>query len=145
MCKESLLSLWKTRMDLEKDRKLGVCGCPKDSSSAVNRCLAHFKLLFLYLGASLMVQTVKSLPAMWETHVWSLGGEDPLEKEMATHSCILTWRISWTEEPGGLLSMGSQRVRHNRANNTHIVLLSHLATANNYTWKRLRWDKQIPP
>ena len=51
---------------------------------------------------------------MQETQVQSLGREDPLEKEMATHSSILTWEIPWTEEPGGLQSMGSQRVRHNR-------------------------------
>ena len=56
---------------------------------------------------------VKSLPAIWETGVQYLGWEDPLEKEMATHSSILTWRIPWTEEPGGLQSMGSQRVGHN--------------------------------
>ena len=57
-----------------------------------------------------MAQTVKSLPAMQETRLRSLGQEDPLEKEMATHSSILAWEIPWTEEPGGLLSMGSQRV-----------------------------------
>ena len=55
---------------------------------------------------------VKSLPAMWETQVRSLGGEDPLEKDMATHSSILAWRIPWTEEPDGLQSTGSQRVGH---------------------------------
>ena len=55
---------------------------------------------------------VKNLPTMWETRVQSLGQEDPLEKEMATHSSVLTWRIPRTEEPGGLSSMGSQRVRH---------------------------------
>ena len=55
---------------------------------------------------------VKSLPAMWETRVRSLGGEDPLQEEMATHSSILAWRISWTEEPGRLQSVGSQRVGH---------------------------------
>ena len=55
---------------------------------------------------------VKNLPAMQETRVQSLGQEDPLEKEMATHSSILAWRISRTEEPGGLQSMGSQRVGH---------------------------------
>ena len=60
-----------------------------------------------------MAQTVKNLPAMRETQVRSLGQEDPLEKEMATHSSILAWRIPWTEEPGGLQSMRSQRVRHN--------------------------------
>ena len=55
---------------------------------------------------------VKNLPIMQETQVQSLGQEDPLEKEMATHSSILAWKIPWTEEPGGLQSMGSQRVRH---------------------------------
>ena len=62
-----------------------------------------------------MAQTVKNLPAMWETRVWSLGREDPLEKEMATHSSILTWKIPWTEEPGRLQSMGSKRVGHDWA------------------------------
>ena len=52
---------------------------------------------------------VKNPPAMWETWVRSLGWEDPLEKGMAPHSSILAWRIPWTEEPGGLQSMGSQR------------------------------------
>ena len=61
---------------------------------------------------SLVAQMVKSLPAVQETWVQSLGQEDPLEKEMATHSRILAWRIPWTEEPGGLQSTGSQRVRH---------------------------------
>ena len=60
-----------------------------------------------------MAQTVKHLSAMLETRVQSLGQEDPLEKEMATHSSILAWRIPWTEEPGRLQSMGSQRVGHN--------------------------------
>ena len=55
---------------------------------------------------------VKNHPAMQETGVWSLGWEDPLEKEMATHSSILAWKIPWTEEPGRLQSMGSQRVGH---------------------------------
>ena len=55
---------------------------------------------------------VKNLPAIQETQVQSLGREDPLEREMATHSSILAWRIPWTEEPGGLQSMGSQRVGH---------------------------------
>ena len=54
---------------------------------------------------------VKCLPAMQETRVWSLGWEDPLEKEMATQSSTLAWKILWMEEPGGLRSMGSQRVR----------------------------------
>ena len=58
-----------------------------------------------------MAQSVKSLPAMWESQVQSLGQEDPLEKEMATHPSILTWRIPWTEEADGLEPMRSQRVR----------------------------------
>ena len=65
-----------------------------------------------------MAQTVKNLPAMQETQVQSLGQEDPLEKGMATHSNILAWRILWTEEPGGLQSVGWQRVRHNQVTNT---------------------------
>ena len=59
-----------------------------------------------------MAQTVKHLPAMQKTWVGSLGQEDPLEKEMAAHSSALAWKIPWTEEPGGLQSMGSQRVGH---------------------------------
>ena len=60
--------------------------------------------------ASLVAQMVKSLPAMWETWVGSLDQEDPLEKDMATHSSILAWEIPWTEEPGGLPSPGLQTV-----------------------------------
>ena len=60
-----------------------------------------------------MAQMVKHLPAVQETRVRSLGQEDPLEKEMATHSSILAWKIPWMEEPGGLQSMESQRVGHN--------------------------------
>ena len=59
-----------------------------------------------------MAQTGKNLPAVQETWVRSLGQEDPLETEMATHSSILAWEIPWAEEPGGLQSMGSQRVTH---------------------------------
>ena len=55
---------------------------------------------------SLVIQMVNHLPAMWETRIQSLGQEDPLEKEMATHSSVLAWRILWTEEPGGLQSIG---------------------------------------
>ena len=61
---------------------------------------------------SLVAQMVKNLLAMQETQVQFLGQEDPLEKRMTTHSSILTWRIPWTEEPGGLQSMGSQRVTY---------------------------------
>ena len=71
-----------------------------------------FMSLLTTLWASLVAQLVKNSPAMQETWVRSLGREDPLEKKMATHSSILTWRILWTDESGGLQSMGSQRVRH---------------------------------
>ena len=67
---------------------------------------------FRRFGASLVAQVVKNLPAVQETRVRSLGWEDPLEKEMATHSSILAWKISWTEGPGGLQSTRSQRVGH---------------------------------
>ena len=61
----------------------------------------------------MVAQMVKGLPAMQETQVRSLDWEDPLKKEMATHSSTLAWKIPWTEEPGKLESMGSQSVRHN--------------------------------
>ena len=61
----------------------------------------------------LVIQTVKNLPAMWETWVLSLGQEDPLEKGMATHYSILAWRVPWAEVPGRLQSMGVTRVEHN--------------------------------
>ena len=70
------------------------------------------KLFSIYYGVRVLAQRVKRLPAKQETWVRSLGQEDPLEKEMATHSSILAWKIPWTEKPGRLQSVGSQRVRH---------------------------------
>ena len=67
---------------------------------------------FFFKDDSLVAQTVKHLPTVWETRVQSLGEEDPLEKEMAPHSSTLAWKIPWMEEPGGLQSMGSLRVGH---------------------------------
>ena len=64
------------------------------------------------VGAFLVAQPVKHLPTRWETWVRFQGWEDPLEKEMATHSRTIAWKIPWTEEPGRLQSTGSQRVRH---------------------------------
>ena len=78
--------------------------------------------------ASLVAQMVKNLPEMGGTRVWSIGWEDPLEKGMATHSSLLAWRIPWTEEPGGLQSMGLQRVRHDLAINTLL----------GYNWHRVK-------
>ena len=68
--------------------------------------------LVFSMGASLVAQTITRLPARWDTQVRSLGQEDTLEKEMATHSSILAWRIPGTRKPGGLPSMGSHRVGH---------------------------------
>ena len=73
---------------------------------------------FFQYQASLVAQMVKNVPAVQETQVQSLGWEDPLEKEMAPQSSILAWEIPWTEEPGGLPSVGSQRVGHDLATTT---------------------------
>ena len=81
----------------------------RDSSSKNTGVLAYLRST----GWLPVAQTVKNLPAVQETQLWSLGWEDPLEKGMATHSTILEWRIPGTEEHGGLQSMWLQRVRHN--------------------------------
>ena len=78
-------------------------------------------LLLLPLALFRTSEAGKHLPAVRETWVWSLGGQDPLEKEMAVHFSILLWIIPWTEEPGGLQSMGSWRVRHDWVTNTNWV------------------------
>ena len=87
-----------------------------------NKRLPHAEDRLLYIlawpGASLVAQMVKNLPQVQEIWVQSLGWEDPLEKGMATHSSFLAWKIPWTEEPGGLQSVGSQRVRQSWAANT---------------------------
>ena len=82
-------------------------------SFSISPSSEHPGLVSFRIRASLMAQTVKNLPVILETHVQSLGHEKPLEKGMATHSSIVAWRITWTEKPGGVQSMGSQRVRHN--------------------------------
>jgi len=84
---------------------LKALSCPPPPPSS-HHTLSTFK------GASLVAQIIKSLPAIRKTWVPFLGWEDPLEKEMATHSSIVAWRIPWMEEPGRLQSMGSQRIRH---------------------------------
>ncbi len=86
--------------------------------------LSPNRLVCSTLG-SLVAQIVKNLPATQETQIRSLGQKDPLEKEMATHSSILAWEIPWTEEPGGLQSMGSQRAGCNVATvHTQILVQS---------------------
>ena len=79
------------------------------------------EIIYSFVWTSLMAQTVKRLPTMWETRVWSLGRTDPLEKEMATHSSTLAWKIPW-EDPGRLQSMGSQRVGHDWATSLSLSL-----------------------
>ena len=87
---------------------------------------------------SLVAQRVKHPPAMQKTWVQSLGREDPLETEMVTHSSILAWRIPWTEEPGGLQSMGLQRVRHHWVTNTHTEGWSKIRTEESF---RFQWPR----
>ena len=84
-------------------------------------CISHFLYLFIH-WSSLVAQRVKHPPAIQETRVWSLGWEDPLGKEMATHSSFLAWKIPWTAELGGLQSIGSQRVRHDWATTAHAFI-----------------------
>ena len=93
--------------------------------------------------ASLMAQMIKNPPAKQETSVRSLGWEDPLEKGMATQSSILAWRIPWTEEPGRLQSMGSQRVRYDWVTNTHTHIHLHTALPVRPVFLRQGWN--LPP
>ena len=94
--------------------------------------------------ASPVAQTIKILPAMQETQVWSLGREDPLEKEMATHPSILAWRFPWTEEPGELQSTGSQRVRRDWVINTFTASARRLSWWRQQTgWKGCAAESKI--
>ena len=86
-------------------------------------------------SSSLVVQIVKHLPTMQKTRVQSLGQEDPLEKEMATHSSTLAWKIPWMEEPGGLQSVGSQRVRHDWVTSLHSLQNTHFMYINSWRWR----------
>ena len=101
------------------------------------------------LRTSLGAQRLKHLPPMWETRVQSLGREDPLEKEMATQSSILAWRIPWTEKPAGLQSTGSQRVGHDRATSLQTLLMAQWWTSRMQCRRRRRpefnpWIRKIP-
>ena len=101
------------------------------------------------IWASPVAQMVKNLPAMQETWARSLGREDPLEKKMAIHSSILAWRIPWTEDPGGLQSIGLQRVWHNWVTNTHThILYTHTYTHTHIQYFNMQaerdlWDHQV--
>ena len=95
------------------------------------------------MGASLVVQMVKHLAAMWKTWVWSLDQEDPLEKEMATHSSTLAWKIPWTEESGRLQSMGSQRTGHDWEPSLSLYKYLHISDSlgheNSLAWFPFLW------
>ena len=101
-------------------------GLSRVFSNTTIRNYQFFSAQSSFWPTSYMAQMVKNLPAMQETWFRSLGWEDPLEKGMATHSSILAWRIPWTEEPGRLQSMGSQRVRHYCVTNTFLAKSKHL-------------------
>ena len=102
---------------------MGCSPWGRKESGMTERLTLTYLLSHIGLRASPVAQLVKNLPAVEETRVQSPGWEDPLEKEMATPSSILAWTISWTEEPGGLQSMGSQSVGHNRATNIYLLNL----------------------
>ena len=118
------------------------------------RIAQQFFFFFCEIYASLVAQRLKRLPPMRETQVRSLGGEDPLEKEMAAHSSILAWRIPWTEEPGGLQSTASQRVGHNWVtlltyllNSSYWLFFMHSVSLHSHLWDGLSltwcWNKII--
>ena len=99
-----------------------------------------------------MAQMVKNPPVMWETWVRSLGGEDTLEKEMATHSSILAWRIPWTEEPGGLQSMGRKELdmteRLNSTARCGRTVVRHWSFYKNHlenSWRGGGSNNHVPP
>ena len=100
--------------------KLNCKGSPKEQGT-----LNFFDSFYM---ASLLAQMVKCLPAMQETRVWFLGREDPLEKEMATHSITLAWKFPWMEEPDRLQSMGLQRVGHDWTTSLHFTCMAYWFT-----------------
>ena len=102
--------------------------------------MGPFVLWYFNIRTSLVAQMVKRLPTMWQTQVQSPGREDLLEKEMATHSNILAWKIPWTEEPGRLQSMGSQRVRHDWATS---LFFQHIKWFEFKRYKRIYSEKSL--
>ena len=116
---------------------------PLNNAEVLTTEIPGIVLVLSFFRASLVAHLVKNPPAMWETWVWFLSGEDPLEKGMATHSSILAWRIPWTEEPGRLQSMGSQRVRHDWV--VFTFTLSFLKTClNNSSFKSMSQPSTLP-
>ena len=101
------------------------------------------QVFFFFIHGSLVAQTVKRLSTMQETWVWSLGREDPLEKEMAIHSSTIAWKIPWTDEPDKLQSTGLQRVGHDWATSLYGLLLlfffNHFCSISRYTLHSIMW------
>ena len=108
---------WRMRLR----NKVGVRGLMPfaGKSPDPNPCVPFIVNFYFLIHVLLVAQVVKCLLTMWETWVRSLGQEDPLEKGMTTHSSIHAWKIPWTKEPGGLQSMGSQRIGHNWVTSLH--------------------------
>ena len=122
------------------EHKFSFCFSCQETQKACNAWLQQqkvkedhtFSSSFYVRWASLVAQRLKRLPSMQETWGWSLGQENPLEKEMATHSSILAWRIPWMEEPGGLQSTGSQRVRHDWTTSLHFSAMYKINNTQGY-------------
>ena len=108
----------------------------------VEFCQIMSLLKYVFIRTSLVAYMVKHLPTMLETQVWSLGWEDPLEREMAIHFSTLAWKIPWTEEPGRLQSMGSQRVGQDWV--TSLSLLSSLGLIHLLIWESLPGRHKAP-
>ena len=117
----------------------GVCITSLELSSVGTECQNLYISVWMS-WLSLVAQMVNNLPAMWETQVWSLGQEDPLEKGMATHCSIPAWRMPKIEEPGRLKSMGSQRVQHNSATKTFTFFTVSVIDCS-WPWKSMTLDK----
>ena len=122
----------------------------------IQACTCISVCLYIYRQASLVAQRLKCLPAMQETWVRSLGWEDPLEKEMATHSSILAWRIPGTEEPGGLQPTGLQRVGHDWVTSLYFTSLHNIERKTHFSYREVvylvvltnvitvkRWDLEL--
>ena len=108
-----------------------ICGLGRSPGEGIGYPLRYSQA---YLTVSLVAQLVKNLPAVWETWVRFLGWEDPPEKEMAPHSSTLAWKIPWMEEPGRLQTIGSRRVRHDRATSLSLFPFMH--------WRR-KWQPTL--
>ena len=109
-------------------------------------------MLVSHSRASLVPRMVKHLPAIRETWVWTLGWKDPMEKEMATHSRTLAWKIPWTEEPGRPQSMGSQRVEHywvtSLSHSNGVIdhwLWGEKRKLEEIIWLGIKWGEQASP